>query len=442
MNIPANGSNFKKADFMKVSIIPSDVTTSKSLKENSIDRLARQLLFEKLEKIRRGQITILNKRRFHTFGKSTAAFPLKATIRVNHPRFYTCIALGGSIGAGEAYMDGLWSSDDLTNVIRIIIQNQPVFEKMEKGWARLSVPLHRIYHALRRNTLQGSQANIMAHYDLGNDFYSLFLDETMTYSCGIFEHDQSSMEAASLAKYRRVCQKLQLTAKDHVIEIGSGWGGFAVFAARHYGCRVTTTTISRQQYEMASQQIRNAGLSGKITLLHEDYRHIKGLYDKLVSIEMIEAVGHQYLDTFFATCSRLLRSDGMMALQAITIKDQLYEQHRNSVDFIKRYIFPGGCIPSITAMTSSIAHATDLKLFHLEDITPHYTMTLQKWRERFFSNIEKVRALKFPENFIRMWEFYLCLCEAGFEERYIGNIQMLLTKPMCRRTSLIPSLDD
>lgn len=442
MNIPANGSNFKKAGFMKVSIIPSDVTTSKSLKENSIDRLARQLLFGKLEKIRRGQITIVDKGQFHTFGKSTDAFPLKATIRVNHPRFYTCIALGGSIGAGEAYMDALWSTDDLTTVIRIIIQNQSVFEEMEKGWARLSVPLHRIYHALRRNTLQGSQANIMAHYDLGNDFYSLFLDETMTYSCGIFEHDQSSMEAASLAKYRRICQKLQLTGKDHVAEIGSGWGGFAVFAARHYGCRVTTTTISRQQYEMAFEQIRHAGLSDKITLLHEDYRHIEGLYDKLVSIEMIEAVGHQYLDTFFATCSRLLRNDGMMALQAITIRDQLYEQHKNSVDFIKRYIFPGGCIPSITAMTSSIAHATDLKLFHLEDITPHYIMTLKKWRERFFSNIEKVRALKFPENFIRMWEFYLCLCEAGFAERYIGNIQMLLTKPMCRRTSLLPSLDD
>lgn len=425
---------------MKADIIPSKIAGSKPLKKSSIDYFARQVLLEQLKKIQRGQIIIIDSGRFNTFGQTTKAFPLKTTIRIHHPRFYTRIALGGSIGAGEAYMDGFWSTDDLTTVIRILIQNQSVFEEMENGWARLSAPIHQIYHALRRNTLQGSQANIMAHYDLGNDFYALFLDETMTYSCGIFEQEQSSMAEASMAKYRRICQKLQLTRKDHVLEIGTGWGGFAIFAAKHYGCRVTTTTISPEQYKLASQRIRQEGLTDKITLLCRDYRKLEGCYKKLVSIEMIEAVGHQYLDTFFAACSRLLCEDGMMVLQAITIRDHFYEQHKHSVDFIKRYIFPGGSLPSIAAMTASIAHATDLILFHLEDITPHYVKTLQEWRKGFFSNIGMVRAMKFPENFIRMWEYYFCYCEAGFTERYIGNVQMILTKPLCRLEPVLPPM--
>jgi len=423
---------------MKAGIIPSEIADSKPFKKSSIGYFTQQFLFEKLKKLRRGQITIMDLGQFKTFGQITKAFPLKTTIRIYHPRFYTRIALGGSIGAAEAYMDGFWSTDDLTTVIRILIQNQSVFDEMEKGWARLSIPFHRIYHTLRRNTLPGSQANIIAHYDLGNDFYALFLDETMTYSCGIFEREQSSLAEASIAKYRRICQKLQLTRKDHVLEIGTGWGSFAIFAAKYYGCRVTTTTISPEQYKLAFQRIRQEGLTDKITLLCRDYRKMEGCYDKLVSIEMIEAVGHQYLDTFFSTCSRLLCENGMMVLQAITIRDHLYEQHKNSVDFIKRYIFPGGSLPSIAAMTTSIAHATDLILFHLEDITPHYAKTLQEWHKGFFSNIGKVRAMKFSETFIRMWEYYLCYCEAGFTERYIGNVQMLLTKPLCRREPVLP----
>jgi cyclopropane-fatty-acyl-phospholipid synthase len=423
---------------MKAGIIQSEIADSKSFKKSSIDHFARQFLLEKLKKLQRGQITIMDRGQLNTFGQITKAFPLKTTIRVYHPRFYTRIALGGSIGAAEAYMDGFWSTDELTTVIRILIQNQSVFDEMEKGWARLSIPFHRIYHALRRNTLHGSQANIIAHYDLGNDFYALFLDETMTYSCGIFERKQSSLAEASMAKYRRICQKLQLTRKDHVLEIGTGWGSFAIFAAKHYGCRVTTTTISPKQYKLAFQRIRQEGLTDKITLLCRDYRNVDGCYDKLVSIEMIEAVGHQYLDTFFSACSRLLCEDGMMMVQAITIRDHLYEQHKNSVDFIKRYIFPGGSLPSIAAMTASISHATDLILFHLEDITPHYAKTLQEWRKGFFSNIDKVRTMKFSETFIRMWEYYLCYCEAGFTERYIGNVQMLLTKPLCRREPVLP----
>jgi cyclopropane-fatty-acyl-phospholipid synthase len=294
---------------------------------------------------------------------------------------------------------------------------------------------------MRRNTLSGSRDNIVAHYDLGNDFYKLFLDETLTYSCGIFEKKTSSLKQASLAKYRRICEKLQLSPDDHVVEIGTGWGGFALFAAQNYGCRVTTTTISKEQYQLANQRFQSAGLADKITLLFRDYRKLSGHFDKLVSIEMIEAVGHQFLDAFFAACSRLLREDGMMLLQAITIRDQVFEQHKRSVDFIKRYIFPGSCIPSITAMSDAIAGSSDLKLFHLEDITPHYTRTLRTWRERFFSNIDKVRAMNFPETFIRMWEYYLCYCEGGFAERYIGDVQMLLTKPLCRRAPLLPPVE-
>jgi len=427
---------------MKVSIIPTEKSISRQFKERPIDRFARRLLLSKLRKIQRGSITIIDKKDSINFGKATEDYPLHATINVHHPRFYAYTVLGGSIGAAEAYIDGLWSADDLTTVIRIMVLNQAVFKEMDSGWARLMAPLHRFYHFLRRNTLQGSQDNIVAHYDLGNEFYRLFLDDTMTYSCGIFESKQSTLADASRAKYRRICEKLELTSNDQVVEIGTGWGGFAIFAAKHYGCRITTTTLSPAQHKLAAERIRQAGLEHKITLLLKDYRHIEGRFDKLVSIEMIEAVGHQYLDTFFATCSRLLHQTGMMALQAITIQDQEFEPYKRSVDFINRYIFPGGCVPSVAAISTTIARATDLKIFHLEDITPHYARTLREWRQRFFSNIDEVRRMNFPDAFIRMWEYYLCYCEGGFTERYIGDVQMLLTKPLCRRAPLLPKLTD
>ena len=248
------------------------------------------------------------------------------------------------------------------------------------------------------------------------------------------------MRDASIAKYDRICQKLELGPDDDVIEIGSGWGGFAIYAAQNYGCRITTTTISDQQFKLAKQRIADSGAADRINLVMEDYRDLKGKYDKLVSIEMIEAVGHHYLEAFFRSCSRLLKPDGMMLLQAITIADQVYARHKRSVDFIKRYIFPGSCIPSIAAMTSAIARATDLRLFHLEDITPHYAKTLACWREQFFNNIDDVKGLEYSAAFIRMWDYYFSYCEAGFAERYIGDVQMLFTKPMCRRESLIPAL--
>ena len=425
---------------MTTSILPSDAPALENIQSRPTDGLARKFLFGILRKLKRGKITILEGPHRHVFGQSSSAYPLEAVINVYHPRFYSKAVLGGSIGSAEAYMNGLWSADDLTTALRIMALNRDSFERLDKGWSKVSAPFHKIWHFLRKNTQSGSRKNITAHYDLGNDFYRLFLDETLTYSCGIFDRNGSSMRDASIAKYERICQKLELGPDDDVIEIGSGWGGFAIYAAQNYGCRITTTTISDQQFKLAKQRIADSGAADRINLVMKDYRDLNGKYDKLVSIEMIEAVGHHYLEAYFRSCSRLLKPDGMMLLQAITIADQVFERHKRAVDFIKRYIFPGSCIPSIAAMTSAIARATDLRLFHLEDITPHYAKTLACWREQFFNHIDDVKGLEYSEAFIRMWDYYFSYCEAGFAERYIGDVQMLFTKPMCRRESLIPEL--
>jgi len=425
---------------MTETFIPQKISALELLRETFIDRLSRKLFFVLMKDFKRGRLALIEKNQQHQFGQSSNGVSLRATINVHHPRFYTSTVFGGSIGSAEAYMSGFWSTSHLTNVIRLVILNWQIMEKMDKGWSWLSEPVHKLYHYFRRNTLKGSKENIVAHYDLGNDFYRLFLDETLTYSCGIFEHENTTLEAASIAKYDRICRKLQLHPEDHVIEIGGGWGGFSIHAAKNYGCRVTTTTISDEQYALAEKRISASGLSHRIRLLRKDYRHLGGKFDKLVSIEMIEAVGHQYLNTFFQICSRLLKANGMMLLQAITIVDHMFDAHKRSVDFSKRYIFPGSCIPSIRAIMSSIARKTDLKLFHLEDITPHYVRTLAEWRKRFFDRIDDVRKMGFSDAFIRMWEYYLCYCEGGFAERYIGDVQMLLTKPMCRREPLLPPL--
>ncbi len=259
-----------------------------------------------------------------------------------------------------------------------------------------------------------------------------FSDPTMMYSSAVFERAGMTLEQASVAKLDRICRKLALNPGDHVLEIGTGWGGFALHAARHYGCRVTTTTISREQYELARARVAAAGLADRVELLLEDYRDLSGQYDKLVSIEMIEAVGHHYFDAYFRLCSGLLRPDGTMLLQAITIADQRYEAARKGVDFIKRYIFPGCCIPSVAVMSDAVARVTDMRLYHLEDIGPHYAITLARWRDNLLANLDQVRALGYPESFIRMWEFYFCYCEGGFDERVIGDVQMLLVKPSAR----------
>ena len=408
---------------------------------SSIDKLARKILLSVLERIEHGRLTIIDNEQVIQVGEASKAFNYSAKIWVNDPRFWGDVCFGSSIGAGEAYMQHHWACDDLVSLIRIFIRNRHVLDRMDNGLARLTKPINKLTHLLRRNSRQGSKKNIAAHYDLGNDMFSLFLDETMMYSSGIFENAQATMKDASLAKLDRICKKLDLKPSDRVIEIGTGWGGFAIHAAKHYGCHVTTTTISRQQYEYAKQRVQEQGLQHQITLLLKDYRDLEGRYDKLVSIEMIEAVGHQYMDDYFQKCSSLLRPNGMMLIQAITIADQRYESAKRSVDFIQKYIFPGGFLPSVTAMSASVTQKTDMRLFHLEDIGPHYATTLLRWREQFFSNLEAIRALGYSDIFIRMWEFYLCYCEAGFEERVIGNVHALFVKPYCQRDSILPALE-
>ncbi|HSW51639.1 MAG TPA: cyclopropane-fatty-acyl-phospholipid synthase family protein, partial [Sulfuricaulis sp.] len=306
--------------------------------------------------------------------------------------------------------------------------------------ARLTAPARKLFHWMNRNSRTGSRRNIAAHYDLGNEFFRLMLDETLMYSSAVFERPDMTLAEAQRARLDRICRKLALGPRDHVLEIGTGWGGFALHAATHYGCRVTTTTISREQYALAQERIAQAGLSDRVTVLLEDYRDLRGEYDKLVSIEMIEAVGHEYYETFFARCSALLKPDGLMLLQAITIADQRYEAARKSVDFIQRYIFPGSCIPSVSVMAQAVARATDMKLLHLEDIGPHYATTLRHWRERLYANADAVRQLDLSEEFLRMWEFYLCYCEGGFAERALGDVQLLLAKPQNRLPLSIPEL--
>lgn len=425
---------------MKASIIPHEQYISAQPTVNFVESVTRKTVFSILQHLNAGRLVVRENDEFYTFGKKTDDFPLEAEITVHNPKFYTSILFGGTVGAGRAYMDGFWSTTNLTALVRIVLRNQAVLQGMNRGWTKLMAPAFHLFHYLRRNTKHGSRENIMAHYDLGNDFYQVFLDDTMTYSCGIFEHEDSSLREASVAKYDRICRKLQLGPDDHVLEIGTGWGGFAIHAAKQYGCKITTTTISQEQYNFAKQRIEQENLGGQIELLLKDYRDLTGQYDKLVSIEMIEAVGHQYYETFFRQCSNLLKPDGMMLIQAITIADHAFDRHKHSVDFIKRYIFPGSCIPSVTALSQAMSRSSDLRLFHFEDITPHYATTLRRWRERFFENIDAVRQLGYSETFIRMWDFYLGYCEAGFAERYLGDVHLLFTKPLCRQTPILPKI--
>ncbi len=419
----------------KPSIIPqSDAAGASSL--SAMTALGRSLLLKQLAKLSDGEVILRDSGKQMKFGARTERCALSATITVENPQFYADAAFGGTTGAGEAYINGLWRCDDLTALVRIMVVNRPVMEDMEGGLATVSNWVRRAMHWINRNSKRGSARNIAAHYDLGNELYKLFLDDTMAYSCGIFETEESTLHEASVAKFDAACRKLALTPNDHLVEIGTGWGGLAIHAAERYGCKVTTTTISREQHDFAKEKIAARGLSDRITLLFEDYRDLKGRFDKLVSVEMIEAVGAKYLDTYFAKCSSLLKPNGAMLLQAITIQDQYYAESLKSVDFIQRYVFPGSFIPSVTAITDSVARVTDLKIFNLEDIGPHYARTLRLWRERFFANIAQVRKLGYPDSFSRLWEFYLCYCEGGYAERQLGNVQVLLTKPACRRPAI------
>ena len=403
----------------------------------------RRLLLSRLRHLETGRLRWFEGDQVLTFGSTAAATAeatLEAEVRVVDHRFYERLVFGGAVGAAEAYMAGYWTTPDLTAVLRLILVNRQVLDGLDTGWARLAVPVRWLFQRLRANTRHGSRRNIVAHYDLGNDFFELFLDHRMMYSCAIFERPEMDLEQASVAKLERLCRKLDLGPEDHLLEIGTGWGGFAVHAATHYGCRVTTTTISPSQAAHARRVVAAAGLSHRVEVLEQDYRDLEGHYDKLISIEMIEAVGLDNLDTYFARCAELLRPEGVMALQAITFCDRHFDRYKGSVDFIQRYIFPGSALVSVASMTTSVARATDLQLVHLEDFGPHYATTLRRWRERFFDQLDTVRGQGFSESFIRMWEYYFCYCEAGFLERTTGVSQWVLTKPGARQESLLGSL--
>lgn len=394
--------------------------------KNLLHRLARALVFKQLKKISIGYISIQEGAKKFSFGKKGN---LSAHITVHDPRFYGALAFGGSIGVSEAFMQKFWSVNDLTKLIRIMAINQNAMDQLESLFNVFLKPILKCLHYLNQNSVKGSRINISKHYDLGNDFFSLFLDSTMMYSSAVFKNPQDSLYKGSIHKLEMVCQGLELNAQDHVIEIGSGWGGFAIYAAQNYGCKVTTTTISKQQYLYVKQKIKDLKLTHKITVLLSDYRHLKGQFSKLVSIEMLEAVGYQYYDTYFKVCSHLLKPDGIAFIQTITIADQRYEKAKHSVDFIQRYIFPGSCIPSLTALQNSITESSDLKIYQVRDIGDHYARTLALWREAFFKKLSQVKALGFDEVFIRMWHFYLAYCEGGFKEKVISDIHLKLVKP-------------
>ena len=388
--------------------------------------LARRLVFARLANVHAGLLRIRDARESFAFGAERTG--IDAAVTVLDPAFYSEIAFGGSVGAGESYMLGHWQADDLTALLRLMLRNREALDSMEGGLAGLAAPVRRAAHWLHRNTRAGSRRNISAHYDLGNDFFELFLDETMMYSCALFERPDMSLAQASTAKLDAICRKLALGPRDHVLEIGTGWGGLALHAARHAGCRVTTTTISPAQYELARERVRAAGLDDRITVLLEDYRDLEGTYDKLVSIEMIEAIGHEYFGEFFRRCAARLVPGGPMLLQSITIAEDHYARARDEVDFIKRYIFPGCCIPSTGALVQAMSASSDFRVLDVEDIGPHYATTLARWRENFLARLDDVRALGYSDAFARMWEFYLCYCEAGFAERALGDVQMLLVR--------------
>lgn len=390
---------------------------------------SRRVLLRVMANMEVGSLTIHEGGEVIRLGETGSPDAPHAEVHVHNPLAYRRILTGGSIAAGESYMLGDWTTPDLTQVTRLFCANMAMMEQMEAGQSWLVRMGLKLAHGLNRNTRDGSRKNISAHYDLGNDFFRLFLDPTMMYSSALFRDAAMPLEEASVAKLDEICRQLELHSGDHLLEIGTGWGGMAIHAAKHYGCRVTTTTISREQFDYATARVKEEGLEGSVTVLCEDYRNLRGSFDKLVSIEMIEAVGHQFYSDYFRRCSALLKPQGKMVIQAITITDQRYIQARDSVDFIKRYIFPGGCLPSVAVITDHLARDTDMQMVHLRDITDDYALTLAHWRERFMSRLDAVRRLGFDSRFIRMWEFYLSYCEGGFRERIIGTVQLAFAKP-------------
>ncbi|GAA0562947.1 cyclopropane-fatty-acyl-phospholipid synthase family protein [Rheinheimera aquimaris] len=398
------------------------------------ERLYRKFTLNFISQLKHGDITLVEGNQRIRLGDEQAE--LKVVITVLDPAFYQKMVVAGSVGAGEAYILGWWRCDDLTALVRIFALNLTALDKLDSAISRLGRPLLKMLNWRNRNTKTQARKNIAAHYDLGNDMYRLFLDDSMMYSSAVYPDENADLVQAQQYKLKLICDRLQLKAHDHLLEIGTGWGAMAIYAAQNYGCKVTTTTISKQQYDYATARINALGLQDRVTILLSDYRDLSGEFDKLVSIEMIEAVGEEYLDTYFAKCSSLLKPEGLMMLQAITIVDQRYRQYVREVDFIKRYVFPGGCLPSVSRMTDAVCRNTDLVMRQLHDIGFDYARTLKHWCDNFMQARDKVHQLGYDDNFVRLWHFYLCYCEGGFRERATSAVHMLLSKPL-NRDSLI-----
>ncbi len=410
------------------SIVPSAAATAAPRTTSRVDRWARSALYAALQGLPRGRLTLIEADRAESFGAASDAEP-HANVRIVAPATYRRILGGGALAAAESYVAGEWDCDDLTALFRVLLRNEDAFQRLDGGFARLRAPWLWLWNRLRRNSRAGSRRNIAAHYDLGNEFYALFLDPTLTYSAAFFTSPSDSLEQAQVAKLDRICRKLRLRPEHHLLEIGTGWGALAIHAATHFGCRVTTTTISERQYQFAAARVARAGLSQQVTILKQDYRDLRGRFDRLVSIEMIEAVGRDYLDGYLAQCGALLRDDGLALIQAITIADRHAASYARNVDFIQRYVFPGSYVPPLSGILAGLARRTRLQVLDLEDLTTHYARTLALWRSNFHARLDEVRAMGFPESFVRLWHYYLCYCEAGFLERSIGDVQLLIAGP-------------
>jgi cyclopropane-fatty-acyl-phospholipid synthase len=399
------------------------------------DRVARRIrsrLLTALESVRWGCIELSDSSGSRLLGSRGNPGP-RVSVQVHDLDFYAYAGLGGSTGAGQSYFLGLWDTSDLVDLVRILVRNRDTLDQMDGGLALIGQPLYRWFHRQRENSLSGSRSNIAAHYDLGNDFFTVMLDPTMMYSSGIYPSQDATLEEAQRHKLDVICDKLKLTPDTHLLEIGTGWGGLAVHAAERHGCRVTTTTISREQRDYAVARVRSAGLEDRVEVLFQDYRELRGRYDRVVSVEMIEAVGDRYFDLYFERIDQLLANDGMALIQAITIEDQRYESYRRSVDFIKRFVFPGGCLPSVSVMLDSVRRRTSLRVRHLEDIGDHYARTLADWQQQINKRADELLTMGYDATFLRLWRFYLAYCQGGFIERSIGDVQLLLEKPDCRQ---------
>ncbi|MGK0408641.1 MAG: cyclopropane-fatty-acyl-phospholipid synthase [Shewanella psychromarinicola] len=408
-----------------------NMATESSMTQASLsDSLARKILLRALAHLAEGHLTIVDGNQTSEFGNVNSN--VHATMQVKHANFYRQVVFGGSIGAGEAYIQGHWSSPDLTKVVQIFAKNLALLDNIERYFSWLSNSVNRIKHVFNRNSEQGSKRNILAHYDLGNDMYKQFLDPEMMYSSALYPSDDSNLNEAQLHKLHTICERLDLSPGQTLLEVGTGWGALAIYAAKHYGVNVTTTTISDAQYEFAVERVKQLGLEDKITLLKQDYRLLTGEYDRIVSIEMIEAVGHEYLGGFFEKLQHLLKPEGRMLIQAITIADQRYDSYRKSVDFIQRYIFPGGCLPSVSEMTRHIAKKTDMVTWSIDDMGRDYARTLKHWHENFDAAYDKIKALNYGDDFIRMWKFYLSYCEGGFLERTTSTVHLVAVRPLYR----------